>query len=234
MKVIGVIQCRMSSVRLPGKAIKILRHRTVLEWVILRSLRASLIDQLVLATTNHLEDDVLAKLGAQYSLPIIRGSKDNLLYRYADVMKRFPADAVVRITGDNPLTSPETIDKIISYFFANTIDYCYAAQLPYGSGVDIFHAKELFKITQLTKDSRHLEHINTYFLDNHLFYRISSLQPDKEYRRPDVRLTLDTTEDYERLQILFQILKNPLECNLVEIIEAYDRLPESQKYRARK
>ncbi len=227
MKVIGVIQCRMSSIRLPGKAIKILRHRSVLEWVILRCLRASLIDQIVLATTNHSEDDALAKLGAQYNLPIIRGSKDNLLERYTNVMEQFPADAVVRITGDNPLTSPEIIDKLISYFFANNLDYCYAAQVPYGSGVDIFHAKELFKTNSLSTDSRHMEHINTYFLDNYLYYRISSLPPDKGYERPDVRVTLDTSEDYERLQAMFQVLKNPVECDLKEMIEAYDGLPES-------
>lgn len=229
MKVIGIIQCRMASIRLPGKAMAPLKNRPALEWVILRAIRSSSIDKLALSTTTQSEDDIIVEFGERFGLSVIRGSIDNVLDRFADIISKFPSEAVVRITADNPLTDPDIIDKVIGYFFDNDLDYCYAAQIPYGAGADVFRCNELASLAKKISAPRHKEHINTYYLDNHLRYRVGSLPPLKEHNRPDVRVTLDNPEDLERLSALFQLIDNPAKCGLKDIIAAYDALPESLK-----
>jgi spore coat polysaccharide biosynthesis protein SpsF len=207
----------------------VLRNRPALEWVILRALRSSSLEKVVLATTVNPEDDVIAGLGERFDLSVIRGSLENVLNRYADAISKFPSEAVVRITGDNPLIDPDIIDNVVDYFFENALDYCYAAQIPYGAGVDVFRSSELVFLAKEVNDPRYREHINTYYIDNHLKYRLGSLPPGKYHKRPDVRVTLDNSKDLERLRGLFQLIENPIQCGLIEIISAYDKLPESLK-----
>lgn len=229
MRLVGIIQCRMSSTRLPDKAKAILRGRTALDWVIRRSLRASSLGCVILATTRDPEDDLVTETADNYGLPIFRGEKDNVLDRYVQIIKQLQPEAVVRITADNPLTDPLTLDRLADYFFDQRLSYGYAAQIPYGAGTDIFCSKNLLEIAETTNEPRHLEHINTFFLDNHLKYRIASLPAEKENRRPDVRITLDTKEDLDRLQAIFNGLEDPELSELHQIIELFDRLPESMR-----
>jgi len=225
----GIIQARMSSTRLPGKALKKLKGKTIIEWIFIRLKKCKSLNNIILATTVHKEDDSLCKLGDKYNIPVVRGNKNNVLSRYVRVIEKFPSDAVVRITGDNPLTDIKTIDNITSYFYTNNLDYCYAAKIPYGSGADIFRSNELLNISKRAITPRHKEHINTYYLDFHLSYTISSFITEG-INRSDVRVTLDLEKDYIRLIQLFDLIHKPDDCGIEEIIYAYDRLSDFYKY----
>ncbi|MBI9079226.1 MAG: hypothetical protein JEY79_05740 [Pseudodesulfovibrio sp.] len=224
MRVLGVIQCRMSSSRLPGKALAELGGRTVLEWVIARSCLAGGLDKVVLATSTDASDDSVAELGSRLGIAVVRGDLDDVLSRYMLALSLYPAEAVVRITADNPLTDFVSIDQVCRLFFSEELDYGYAARIPYGAGVDIFRTSMLEKVAVGATCKRHREHINTWFLDNHLSCRIGSVSPPMGLDRPDVRLTLDTRDDLERLRMIFRELSQPESCPLSESIDAYDRV----------
>ncbi len=230
MKTIGIIQCRMSSSRLPGKAIKTLSGTTVLEWVIKRVKRAKKLDTLLIATTDHSEDNIIEQTGNKSGIPVIRGARDNVLKRYVDAMKVFHSDAVVRITADNPLTDPETMDKLIDFFSEKDLDYSYTKDIPYGAGVDVFKCSKLLEMTGMVKEMRHKEHINTFFLDHPGSFKLGFMDLPEEFRRPDVFVTLDTQEDLDRLQNMFSMMSDPLTGGLQEIIKTYDSLPAGMKY----
>jgi spore coat polysaccharide biosynthesis protein SpsF len=225
---LGVVQCRMASTRLPGKALADLDGRPVLEWALRRAQACRALDRVVLATTTGPEDDPVAALGRALGLPVVRGEADNVLARFAAVLAAHPARCVVRITADNPFTDPASVERVVRHFLAAGLDYCYAARIPYGAGADAFPGELLAGLHRHTADPRHREHINTWFLDNHLGLRIGCVDPPPGCERPDARLTVDTARDLERARALAARL-NPdpearLGAGLAELIDAYDRL----------
>ncbi len=229
MDTLGIIQCRTSSLRLPGKVAEDLSGRPVIEWVIERVKRAWKLDKLVVATSEGAEDDWLRETAMRAGLDVIRGSLDDVLSRYVAALELFPARAVVRITGDNPLTDPGLIDGLVDHFNAKRPDYAYVARAPYGATADIFDSDKLVEVAKTASSPRQREHINAAFLDNYLAYRITSFAPAAARRRPDVRITLDDKDDLARLGEIFKRLENPLSAGLEEIIAAYDGLPDAYK-----
>lgn len=229
MDTLGIIQCRTSSSRLPGKAGEDLSGRPVIEWVIGRARRAGKLDKLVVATSDGAEDDWLRQKAESHGLEVIRGSQDDVLSRYVAALERFPARAVVRITGDNPLTDPGLIDGLVDHFNAERPDYAYVAGAPRGATTDIFDSDKLVDVADTTSSPHQREHINAAFLENYLAYRITSFLPAAAVRRPDVRITLDDKDDLARLGEIFKRLKDPLSAGLEEIITAYDGLPDTYK-----
>ncbi len=229
MDVLGIIQCRTSSARLPGKAAEVLSGRSVIEWVISRAKRSTKLTDLVIATPDSSDDDWLEETAIRAGLEVIRGSLDDVLSRYVTALERFPARAVVRITGDNPLTDPGLLDDLIDYFISENPDYAYVSEAPYGATADIFDSDRLVEVAKTALSPRQREHVNAAFLDNYLTCRITSLAPAAARQRPDVRLTLDDQNDLARLREIFKRLENPLSAGLDEIIAVYDGLPDAYK-----
>lgn len=225
MDCLGVIQCRMASSRLPGKALLPLAGRPLLEWVVLRTRRARALSRLVLATTCRADDDPVARLGEHLGLEVVRGPEDNLLQRFALALELHPCPAAVRITADNPLTDPGLVDQVAGLLAQDGLDYAYAAPAPYGLGADAFASAHLRELARTAELPRHREHINTFFLDHHLRFRIGCAAVPPELRRPDVRVTVDTAEDLARMQALFGLLDDPEAAGGAQAIAAYDRLP---------
>lgn len=222
MKALGVVQCRLSSTRLPGKALLELAGRPVLEWVLLRAQRAERLDRVVLAITDRAADDPLQALGERLGVPVVRGAVENLPARYCLALDRHPADVVVRITADNPLTSPDLVDAAVDWLAAQNLDWCYSGDVPLGTGADAFLAETPRRLAREATDPGHLEHIVTWFLDNHLRCRLGCPPLSRALRRPDLRLTLDTPDDLARLRTLFGLLPDPLGAGLEEIIATCD------------
>lgn len=218
--VLGVVQCRLDSRRLPGKALLPLAGKTVLEWVLARCLRSGRLDRLVLATTRRAADEPVARLGRALGLPVVRGPVDNLLSRFAMALRAHPADVVVRITADNPLTAPEAIDAVVDRLRAESLDYCYATNIPYGAGADAFAAGRLLELAARVKRGRQAEHINRHFLDNHLFFAVGCVRLSDSPANCIPRLTLDTPEDYERLKRVFARLPDPESTPIRDLIQA--------------
>lgn len=223
---VGIIQCRLNSTRLPGKALLPLAGRPMLEWTIRRALRAGTLDRVVLATTDLPGDDAVAELGRGLGLEVVRGHADNLLARFALVLERHPAPMAVRITGDNPLTDSEAVDRVVSRFRELGLDYAYASGLPYGMGADAFSTPALLHLARHADSPRHQEHINTFFLDHHLRFSIGCAPAWEGAFGPQARVTVDTREDLERMERLFALLDDPVTATAGQVIEACTRLTD--------
>lgn len=232
MRVLGVIQCRFSSARLPGKALRDLAGRPVLAWVIARMRRAREVNELVLATSSQPTDDPIAELGSEGGLAVVRGALDDVLTRYGQVLVAHPAEIVVRITADNPLTDPETLDRGIRWFQAGGFDHGWTKDPPYGAGADLFRAQALAVARTEATEPAHREHINQFFLAHPQRFRLGAMELPVAQARPDVRVTLDTPDDLERLQALFARLADPEAADLAQMIAAYDSLPGALRHRA--
>src|SRR5271157_1204223 len=107
MRVVAIIQARMGSTRLPGKVLKDLGGETVLARVVKRTRRATLLDEVVVATSVLSQDDPIAEECETLQVACFRGDELDVLDRYYRAAQKFAAETIVRITSDCPLIDPE-------------------------------------------------------------------------------------------------------------------------------
>ena len=111
----------MGSERLPGKVLRSLAGVPMLVHVIERSVRASTLDEVLVATTTQAADDVIETLCLKRDWRVFRGDETDVLDRYYQAAKRFDADIVVRITADCPLIEPLIIDQVVGSFWSTAL-----------------------------------------------------------------------------------------------------------------
>lgn len=205
MKIGVILQARMGSTRLPGKVMKKIGNKTLLEHIIFRMSKLKNNVRLVIATSNLDKDDEIEQFCKMNSISFFRGSELNVLERYYLCAKENDFKHIVRLTGDNPFTDIEELDNLISLHVNNKSDYSRSfASLPKGVGAEIFTFEALELSYKYGKKENHLEHVNEYIEENEDEFKISELEVNKEKNRPDISLTVDTLEDYEKA------------CNIVE------------------
>lgn len=194
-----IIQARMGSSRLPGKVLKKIGNKTLLEHIIFRLERLKNIAKVVIATSSEEIDDIIEEFCKKSGVVCFRGSETNVLERYYLCAKQHGFDEIVRLTADNPFVDIEELDNLICFFRSEKAEYAHSFNvLPYGVGTEIFAYKALEKDFQESSMPHHFEHVNEYILENPDKFKTVVLPAKAEKNRPDIRLTVDTQEDYER------------------------------------
>lgn len=228
----AIIQARMTSTRLPKKVLRELPYgsgETVLHQVIKRVKAADKIDKIIVATTLDKEDDDIVKaLEKEKDVLIYRGSTDNVLERYYLAAKENNLDTIVRITSDCPCIDPVVIDDLIFFHFDEQNDYTSNTQhrsFPHGLDVEVFSFLALRDAFENAKEKYETEHVTPYIYRTHRDkYRIGNIESG--YNRPDIRITVDTIEDYTLLCSVYDYLYAKKELfGLDEIIELFSEKP---------
>lgn len=223
-QILGVIQARMSSQRFPGKVLQPLNNVPLLIFLIDRIQQATGIDHLVVATSTNPADDAIVTCVQELGIDIFRGPEDDVLARYLMVLEKWPAQHVVRITADNPLSDPYLLDLNIRNFLEKHLDYAYMKNVPVGTACDIFRADTLRYIDTQTTTPYQREHINAYILDHaDTFHYEFFDQIPAIYRRPDLIFTIDTRPDFEWVQSILCKFGHKHTISLEEIIAFADQ-----------
>lgn len=185
MKIVAIIQARMSSTRLPGKVLSEIAGTPMLARIIARVSATPDIDEIVLATTLAPEDNVLAEwMFSNYrNEKCFRGNADDVLDRYYQCAKLHHADLIVRITADDPLKDASIIQKAINFFYADpSLDYCSNTIKPtYPEGLDI----EVFKFSALEvawKAARlqsEREHVTPFIWKNTSIFNLKNFEYER-------------------------------------------------------
>jgi len=206
----------MGSRRLPGKVLADLSGKPLLGQLVERLNRRKMQGHLVVATTKKAEDDKIAEWAANMGLPCLRGSTNDLVKRFQQCVQRWPADIIVRVTADNPLTDPQMLDQLIEGMVESGADYGYFPTATTGTATDAVTAATLTKLDEQACSPKDREHLNGYILDNHEKFRIASFASPPNKTHPDARLTVDTEQDLENMRSLYSYYKG--EPQLAEII----------------
>lgn len=195
-----IIQARMGSRRLPGKILMDFAGKTLLEHILSRLSRLKDEIEVVIATSDLKQDDVVEKFCSRHEgIYCFRGDEQNVLKRYYDCATVHHFDNVVRLTGDNPFPDIEELDKLITHHEEAKMDFTENfSMLPVGVGMEIMSYKALEDSMENAKLPKHFEHADEYILDNLDHYRHSTLAVPNAKHKPDVRLTVDTKQDYEK------------------------------------
>ncbi len=208
MKTVAIIQARMGSSRLPGKALLDLGGEPMLARVVERCCRANLVDRVVVATTVESADDKICSLCETRGWPYFRGSQDDVLDRYYQTAVLHRANLVVRITSDCPLIDPAVIDGTIDAFnrLQPNCDYISNTEpprpFPRGQDVEAMHFDALKRAWQEAREAAFREHVTLYIYRHPEKFRVAPVLADRDYS--DRRWTVDTPEDRALVLKLFE------------------------------
>ena len=222
-----IVQARMGSSRLPGKTLlKIDDKNTVLEFGINQLTSSSLLDKIIVATTNLKSDDVIENFVKNMNVDVFRGKSNDVLDRYFQCAKHFSIDTIVRITGDNPLVDPTIIDNLIQKFTLNSYDYLSNAHVrtfPYGTEVEIFSFESLEQAWKNAILPSEREHVTPYFYNNSNLFNIHNEKQSNDIS--NLRWTVDREDDLFLVKsIVSKIIKRPI--LLDDILNLFSKEPK--------
>ena len=123
MKIVALVQARMGSTRLPGKVLKSIVGKPMIELLLTRLSQSNELDEIVVATSDKDQNDQLQSVVESLGYQCTRGSEKDVLGRFYESAKSVNADVIVRITGDCPLVDPVLVDECIEGFKQFQVDY---------------------------------------------------------------------------------------------------------------
>lgn len=230
MKVVAIIQARMGSTRLPGKMMKSILGKPVIEYVFDRVRPSRLLDEVWLATTTEPEDETLVAWAELNNIPYFRGSVNDVLDRYYETARLAKADVVVRITGDCPLADYKVIDEVVGQYLSNypAFDYVCNTQpptFPDGLDVEVFSFKALEKAWKEAQLTSEREHVTPYIWKHPELFKIKNIRNDIDLSA--LRWTLDTPEDLTLINlVLTEVQKEKMYVHFERILEIFSQHPE--------
>ncbi len=205
--IVAIVQARVSSTRLPGKVLKPILGRPMLELQLERLSRMTSADRLLVATSDHRSDDQLTTLCRQNAMPCFRGSLDDVLDRYYQAALEAEAEHVIRLTGDCPLADPVLIDTIVqSYgqtdrdYVSNTVQPSY----PDGLDVEVFSFRALKMAWKEARMPSQREHVTPFIRQQPDRFKVANHSGNQDLSH--MRWTVDEPEDFEMVREIYETL----------------------------
>ncbi len=233
MKTVAIIQARMGSTRLPGKVLKQLCGKSVLDHVVARVRAASGVDEIIVATTDSPADDILAAASSQLGVTVFRGSEADVLSRYRFAAVKAGADVVIRVTSDCPLLDSSVLAGMLDRFTAlrrngEKVDYLsntIARTFPRGLDAEIFTIDALERAHKEARRNYEREHVTPFIYDNPDIFGLRNFQCDTDYAA--YRWTLDTIEDWRLITAIYDALFPMNNCfGMNDVLLLLQRRPE--------
>jgi len=220
-----LLQARLRSTRLPGKALEPVGGYSILERC-LRRLITGGVAHVVLATTGATEDDALAAIAARLGVAVFRGAEHDVLQRFADAAAEFGLDPIVRATGDNPAVDIQAPGRVLAALRCTGADYVVETELPVGACVEGMTAAALRDAAAAASDPGDREHVTTFIRRRLDRFRVHTPPAPVSLHRPSLRLTIDTLADLANVRELF-FRAAVDEPSLAELIAASGRKPQT-------
>ena len=219
MKTSLCIVARTASTRLPNKALlNIIDNICLLDLLILRLKTEFNARNITLATTKLKQDDILEQIAKKHNINFFRGQEKNVLDRLINSSSQFTdCQNIVRITGDNPLTDPLVLKKMILDHENNNYDHTFTRSIPIGTRAEVLSLDFLKFLSKNVIDKNNTEYLTFYFQKKLGQKNKNFFVQSKKISSGD-SLTVDTIEDLEFIKIIFKELKNNIYASLDEII----------------
>lgn len=208
MKTAIFVIARLKSTRLPRKVLKPIQGRPMICHLLDRLRLAQRPEQIILCTSTVAQDDPLEELAREEGIACFRGDPDDVLLRKAKCAEKYGVDTIISCTADNPFVDPEYIDLLADFHHLHGNDFSKVEGLPWGVFSYALSAPAVLRACEI-KALADTEVWGGYFTQTGLF-RWSALQvEDASVRWPELRLTVDTPEDFELASMIFQELYEP-------------------------
>ena len=206
--VAAILQARMTSTRLPGKALCPLAGVPLIEHIINRLKAVADLDHIILAIPDSPSEIPLIETARRLDISVVKGPEEDVLQRFLMAAEQVNAQHVVRICGDNPLFDRQLTRSLIHTHLEQKADYTITCDsIPLGTGTEVARVDALKNIARTTTESKYREHVTTWFHD-HPAEGIQPRVPAPGYlKNESYRLTVDTEND---LAIYGRDIQKPL------------------------
>lgn len=234
MKIGIIIQARMCSTRLPGKVLLKLNNKTILERMINKVKSIKGIDKVIIATTLNSSDDVIYDFCIKNNIICFRGSENDVLKRFLDATEKYNLDVIIRLTADCPLFSSKILKTSLKYYINSRkkYDYFFVEGYPRGLGdIEFISYNALVICNVLATEKSDREHVMTYIIKNPQYFNIKIINVkniNKKLYRPELRLCIDTIEDFKVVLKIIKYFKSD-DIDIKKIINYLDNNPNINK-----
>jgi spore coat polysaccharide biosynthesis protein SpsF len=226
LKTAVFIPIRTKSTRLPGKALLEINGKPILEYLIERIKTAGTPDVVVICTTTNSEDRVLIPIARRNNIECFQGSEKDILERYLQAATRFNVDFIVNVDGDDIFCDAEYMDKVAQVFIKTNADFIKCTGLPFGAAPTGIKVEALKQVCELKKEKDTETGWGAYFTEGGRFH-IESIKADEDANHPEVRMTLDYSEDFQFFEAVIKKLYVPGKVfSLREILSLLKNHPE--------
>lgn len=211
-----LLQVRIDSSRLPGKALKNICGLTVIEHA-MRALKKIPSDKHVLVTATG-DESYFSDLAIKQGFELFSGSRGDVLDRFIQAGRQCKADVIIRATGDNPLVAYEPASFLLESIMGNPVwDYTAMRGLPLGCGVEVFRFSALERAAGKTDAPYDHEHVTPYIYNNPEQFRLEYFDAPADMAS-DARVTLDTLKDYQSITEVFHSLYTDKPVEIRELV----------------
>ncbi len=218
-KVLAIVQARLGSTRLPGKVLKKINGKPLIEILLHRLSKSKKLDKIILATSKKEENDILVSFVEKLGFNTYRGSEKDVLSRYYNAAKLYNPTLVVRVTGDCPIIDPSLVDDVVRFFEKNNLEYASNANpptYPDGLDVEIFTYKALKEANKFANTMHEREHVTPYIKSNEN-YKIANFSNKIDYSNE--RWTVDEPEDLILINNIFNHFKPNLDFSWKDVLK---------------
>ena len=228
MNTIAIVQARMGSSRLPGKVLAEICGKPMLGFLLQRLRQTAGLDKIVVATTTSDEDDVLVNWLESNGVSYFRGSENDVLDRFWHCARIHKADAVIRVTADDPLKDPEIIGRALSElravegtdYVSNTI----RPTFPEGLDIEVFTFQALTRAHKKATLQSEREHVTPFIWKNPDQFNLRCFEMDPNLS--SWRWTVDKPEDLAFIRTVMSHLGNEINVSYKDIISLILSKPE--------
>ncbi|WP_228411657.1 cytidylyltransferase domain-containing protein [Chryseobacterium sp.] len=212
IKTILITQARSGSTRLPGKVLKEIAGKSLLQIHLERLKKCRNVSEIIVATTVNQEDHVIYDKANEWGFSAFRGSESDVLDRFYQAVKDKNADWIVRVTSDCPLIDPELVDKVIAFSQEKDIDYgsnVLVENFPDGQDIEVFKFAALESAWKNAILLSEREHVTPYIRNHSDFnggslFQAANFPCQADYSK--IRMTVDESRDFDLIKILIDQL----------------------------
>ena len=210
MKIGAIIQARLGSTRLPGKALRQVLGKPMLCYLVESVARCSEIDEMIVATSDHPSDDALEELCRANGWPCRRGPLDDVALRFLQTAKGAGFDAFVRLAGDSPLLDRRLVERAVRLYKQEGPDLAtnvLKRTFPKGQSVEVVKTETFAAAYPLMTSDEEREHVTLRFYRRAEEYRLVNFESGHDYG--GIQLSVDTAEDMDRFARIAACLERP-------------------------
>ncbi|OHB36611.1 MAG: hypothetical protein A2Y09_09480 [Planctomycetes bacterium GWA2_39_15] len=227
----AIIQATYSSDIFPGKSMVKIAEKTILEYIVLRIRQVKNVSEIILATSNTLQDNPIVAEAEKLNIKVFRGSKSDLVSRLYEAVKISPCETILKINGNYPLFDPYLANDLISEHIREAFDFSYNEHINgtlYGTGCEVVKKILLLDLNneKLTPEQR--ESGTLYFHQNEYKFKVNKfvyLNP-----RPHYKVCFDTEKDLKLIEFIFKNLNHPYTNEIIELLDDNPILAESNRF----
>lgn len=211
-----IVQARSGSTRMPNKILlPFFKGNSILD-LLIEKLKEVKGTKIIVATSENQNCDAIEDVAKKHAVKCFRGSENDVLQRFIDAAEVNHAEQLIRVCSDNPFLELNSINNLVDYVNSSNDNYDYVSfnvngspsiKTHYGFWTEYVTLRALKKVSTMTNEKLYHEHVTNYIYSNPDYFRINWIEGPKVIESHlDIRLTIDTYEDFKNAQHIYEDL----------------------------